>query len=92
MLQALSCQAAEHEAAVARLQNERRESARALRAANEELAGMLADQLVAAMPTSELRSHAALAICPACNSVQGAVINLYDWTLQCETEGLPSFL
>lgn len=65
-MQALSCQPAEHEAAVARLQSERRESARALRAAREELAGMLADRLVATMPTSELVT--ATGCCSSCKS------------------------
>lgn len=67
MVQALSCQPAEHEAAVARLQSERRESARALQAAREELAGMLADRLVATMPTSELVAEAGC--CLSCKPV-----------------------
>jgi hypothetical protein len=60
-VQALSCQPAEHEAAVARLQSERRESARALRATREELAGMLADRLIATMLTSEFVAEEAAA-------------------------------
>ena len=78
MVQALSCQPAEHEAAVARLQSERRESARALRAAREELAGMLADHLVATMPTSEL--VAATGCCSSCGPAAVRPIRKTDRT------------
>lgn len=52
-MQALSCQPSEHEKAVLRLQSERRESAKALRAATDELAAVLAERLTSAMPPSE---------------------------------------
>lgn len=55
-MQALSCQPSEHEQAVLRLQSERKESAKALRAAKDELAAMLAQQLTSSMPPSERRA------------------------------------
>ena len=51
--QALGCGPAEHERAVQRLQAERKETSRALRAATDELAALLADQLLSAAHPSE---------------------------------------
>lgn len=51
---ALSCQPSEHEKAVLRLQSERRESAKALRAATGELATVLAKRLTSSMPPSRV--------------------------------------
>ncbi len=52
-MQVLSCPPADHERAIGKLQAERRDTGKALRAATDELAGILAQQILASLPPSE---------------------------------------